>query len=78
MKSVVKFKFKKFSKIVAKLCKEGQIPLYNSKYSNKIFSNVQHLFLLVTMANTNFNRLIIHWFNGTGCAGRACFCRYGC
>lgn len=44
---VIQYKFKKFSKIVANLCKEYKIPVYGSKYSNKIFTNLQHLFLLI-------------------------------
>jgi len=51
---VIYYKFKKFSKIVTKLCILGEIPVYNSKYSNKIFTNIQHLFLLVAKENTNF------------------------
>ena len=44
---VIPYKLKKFSKIVSKLCIQAQIPVYNSKYSNKIFTNIQHLYLLV-------------------------------
>ena len=50
---VIQYKFKKFSKIVAKLCVFGTIPVYNSKYSNRIFTNIQHLFLLVAKEHTN-------------------------
>ncbi len=49
---VIPFKLKKFSKIVKKLCIDGQIPLYNSRFSNKIFTNVQHLYLLVAKEHT--------------------------
>ena len=51
---VITYKFKKFSKIVSKLCIAGEIPLYNSKFSNKIFTNVQHLFLLVAKEHTTY------------------------
>jgi len=51
---VITHKFKKFSKIVKNICAEAQIPLYNSRFSNKIFSNVQHLFLYVAKENCNF------------------------
>jgi|TARA_B100000959_G_scaffold273418_1_gene323916 hypothetical protein len=49
---VIPYKLKKFSKIVNKLCIFGEIPIYNSKYSNRIFTNIQHLFLLVSKENT--------------------------
>ena len=52
---IISYKFKKFSKIVSDLCILGRIPAYNSKYSNKIFSNVQHLFLLVAKENTTYD-----------------------
>ena len=52
---VIQFKFKKFSKIVTKLCVFGEIPVYNSKFSNKIFTNIQHLFLLVAKENTTYD-----------------------
>jgi len=51
---VIHYKFKKFSKIVAKLCIFGEIPVYFSKFSNKIFTNIQHLFLLVAKENTTY------------------------
>ena len=51
---VIPYKFKKFSKIVSKLCILGGIPAYNSKFSNKIFTNIQHLFLLVAKENTTY------------------------
>jgi len=54
MKDVIQYKFKKFSKIVSTICKEGQIPLYNSRFSNKIFTNLQHLFLLVAKEHTTY------------------------
>ena len=52
--SVIQYKFKKFSKIVTKLCIFGEIQVYNSKYSNRIFTNIQHLFLLVAKENTTY------------------------
>jgi hypothetical protein len=52
---VIQYKFKKFSKIVAKLCILGEIPIYNSKFSNRIFTNIQHLFLLVAKENTTYD-----------------------
>ena len=55
MTEVIHYKLKKFSKIVEKLCIFGRIPKYNSKYSNKIFTNIQHLFLLIAKENTNFD-----------------------
>ena len=48
---VIQYKFKKFSKIVTKLCIFGEIPIYNSKFSNRIFTNIQHIFLLVAKIN---------------------------
>ena len=52
---VIQYKFKKFSKIVAKLCVFGEIQVYNSKYSNRIFTNIQHLFLLIAKENTTYD-----------------------
>ncbi|MBU0459534.1 MAG: IS5 family transposase [Nanoarchaeota archaeon] len=51
---VIQFKFKKFSKIVKKLCVFGEVQIYNSKYSNRIFTNIQHLFLLVAKEHTTY------------------------
>jgi hypothetical protein len=51
---VIPHKLKKFSKIVDKLCVLGNVPLYNSKFSNKIFDNVQHLFLLVVKEHSKY------------------------
>lgn len=51
---IIHYKLKKFSKIVSKLCILGEVPIYNSKYSNKIFTNIQHLFLLVVKENTTY------------------------
>jgi len=48
-------KFKRFSEMVYFLCKELELPIYNSKFSNKIYSNVQHMFLLVYRAENNFS-----------------------
>ena len=53
--SVIQYKFKKFSKIVGELCVLGTIPVYNSKYSNRIFTNIQHLFLLVAKEHTTYD-----------------------
>jgi len=51
---VVSHKFKKFSLIVQNLCQKAQIPLYTSRFSNKIFTNVQHLFLLVAKEHSKY------------------------
>ena len=51
---IIPYKFKKFSKIVSDLCILGRIPAYNSKFSNKIYTNIQHLFLLVAKENTTY------------------------
>lgn len=52
MKDVVKFKFKKFSKIVTRLCESAKIPLYSHFRANKTYTNFQHLFLLVAKQDT--------------------------
>ena len=52
---VIHYKFKKFSKIVKQLCVFAEIQIYNSKYSNKLFTNVQHLFLLVAKEHSKYN-----------------------
>ncbi len=54
MNKIIQFKFKKFSKIVKDLCVFGEVPVYFSKYSNKIYTNIQHLFLLVAKENTTY------------------------
>lgn len=51
---IIKRIFKKFFKIVMKLCSKCKIPLYFSKYCNKIYTNVQHLYLLVAQNYSNF------------------------
>lgn len=51
---VIPYKFKKFSKIVNNLCILGEVPVYNSRFSNKIFTNIQHLFLLVAKEHSNY------------------------
>lgn len=51
---IIKKIFKKFFKIVVKLCVECKIPLYFSKFCNKIYTNVQHLYLLVAQNYSNF------------------------
>jgi len=53
MSNVIHYKFKNFSKIAKKLCKRLRMPLYNSRYSNKIFTNYQKLFLLVYKTEKN-------------------------
>jgi len=52
--SVIQYKFKKFSKIVNKLCIWGEIPKYFRVVQKKTYDNYQHLFLLVAKENTNF------------------------
>lgn len=47
MSNVINYKFKKFSKITGRLCEKLNLPLYYSRFSNKIFTNPQKLFLLV-------------------------------
>lgn len=44
---IISNKFKKVADFVFELCRLGKVPLYSSKYSNKLYSNYQHLFLLV-------------------------------
>ena len=44
---VIKSKFKKFSKIVNKLCEIGEIPKYFHHIQKKTYDNQQHLFLLI-------------------------------
>lgn len=40
-------KFKKVADFCHELCRIGKIPLYTSKYCNKLYTNYQHLFMLV-------------------------------
>ncbi|MBS3128408.1 transposase [Candidatus Woesearchaeota archaeon] len=40
-------KFKKVADFCYELCQIGKVPLYFSKYANKIYTNYQHLFMLV-------------------------------
>jgi len=47
MDKIITYKFKKFSKIVSKLCVEAQIPQYFRYVQKKTYTNYQHLFLLV-------------------------------
>jgi hypothetical protein len=49
---VIKSKFKKFSKIVNKLCETGKIPKYFHHIQKKTYDNQQHLFLLVAKEHT--------------------------
>jgi len=47
MVDIIKNKYKKVADLVYKLFKIAEMPLHFSKYSNKIYSNFKHLFLLV-------------------------------
>ena len=49
---IIQYKFKKFSKIVAQLCKIGKIPAYFRYVQKKTYTNFQHLFLLVAKEHT--------------------------
>jgi hypothetical protein len=51
---VIKSKFKKFSKIVNKLCENGKIPKYFHHVQKKTYDNQQHLFLLVAKEHTTY------------------------
>ena len=51
---VICYKFKKFSKIVDKLCILAQIPKYFRIVQKKTYDNYQHLFLLVAKENTTY------------------------
>jgi hypothetical protein len=51
---VIPFKFKKFSNIVDDLCVLEEVPIYNSRFSNKIFTNIQHLFLLIAKEHSGY------------------------
>jgi IS5 family transposase len=50
MSKIKQHKFKKFSKISKNICERLRMPLYNSRFSNKIFTNHQKIFLLVYKA----------------------------
>ena len=52
--SVIHYKFKKFSKIVDKICVLAQIPKYFRVIQKKTYDNYQHLFLLVAKENTTY------------------------
>jgi len=54
MNKIIQFKYKKFSKIVQKICALAQIPKYNYHIQKKTYDNYQHLFLLVAKENTTF------------------------
>lgn len=54
MNEVIKFKFKKFSEIVDKICEMGNIPLYFRYVQKKTFTNYQHIFLLVAKEHTTY------------------------
>jgi hypothetical protein len=51
---VIQYKFKKFSKIVDKICALAQIPKYFQIVQKKTFDNYQHIFLLVAKENTTY------------------------
>ena len=51
---VIHYKFKKFSKIVDKICALAQIPKYFRVVQKKTYDNYQHLFLLVAKENTTY------------------------
>ena len=53
MTRILKFKFKKFSKIVDEICRFGDVPKYFRYVQKKTFSNYQHLFLLVAKEHTS-------------------------
>jgi len=50
---IIRHKFKKFSKIVNRLCELGKIPKYFHHVQKKIYNNQQHLFLLIAKENSN-------------------------
>ena len=54
MEDVIKFKFKKFSKIVDRICEIGDIPLYFRYVQKKTYTNYQHIFLLVAKEHTTY------------------------
>jgi hypothetical protein len=54
MENVIPFKFKKFSKIVDKICAMGKIPLYFRHVQKKTFTNYQHIFLLIAKEHTTY------------------------
>ena len=51
---IITNKFKKFSKIVDKLCKLCQVPKYFRYVQKKTFDNYQHIFLLVAKEHTKY------------------------
>ncbi len=51
---VITYKYKKFSKIVDKLCIFAQIPKYFRIIQKKTYDNYQHIFLLVAKENTTY------------------------
>ena len=51
---VIEFKFKKFSKIVDRICEFAQIPKFFRVIQKKTYDNYQHLFLLVAKENTTY------------------------
>lgn len=54
MTEVISNKFKKFSKIVERLCAHANIPQYFRYVQKKTFNNQQHLFLLVAKEHSRY------------------------
>ncbi len=54
MTKIIVNKFKKFSKIVDKICNFAEIPLYFRSVQKKTFTNFQHIFLLVAKEHTTY------------------------
>ena len=54
MTEVIQYKFKKFSKIVERLCAQANIPQYFRYVQKKSFTNQQHLFLLVAKEHSRY------------------------
>jgi transposase len=54
MTSVIQYKFKKFSKIVERLCAQANIPQYFRYVQKKMFNNQQHLFLLIAKEHSKY------------------------
>lgn len=51
---IISNKYKKVADFVYELCQKAKIPLYFSKFSNKIYTNYSHLFLLVYRQHRKF------------------------
>lgn len=54
MTKVIQHKFKKFSKIVERLCAQAHIPKYFRYVQKKKYNNYQHLFLLVAKEHSKY------------------------